>query len=133
MTGFYGRHADKSTHFIVGYWRSGTTHLHNLIGQSEHFGYISPLAVGLPWNILGIVRLFQPLLELALPRDRHVDNVAVTPNSPQELNRPGQHNPPSYSWFILSPTFSVIILNRGVFFQGARKKSPIGNVGILIY
>jgi hypothetical protein len=74
--------------FIVGYWRSGTTHLHNLMAQSPQFGYISPLATGLPWDVLGIVRAFEPLLEQALPSDRFVDNVAVTPTSPQEDSIP---------------------------------------------
>ena len=74
--------------FILGYWRSGTTHLHNLMAQSPRFGYITPLATGLPWDVLGIVRLFEPLLEQALPSDRFVDNVAVTPTSPQEDSIP---------------------------------------------
>lgn len=74
--------------FIVGYWRSGTTHLHNLLAQSPSFGYITPLATGLPWDVLGIVRVFEPLLQQALPSDRFVDNVAVTPTSPQEDSIP---------------------------------------------
>ncbi len=74
--------------FIVGYWRSGTTHLHNLMAQSPNFGYITPLATGLPWDILGIVRTLEPWLERALPQDRYVDNVAVTPTSPQEDSIP---------------------------------------------
>ncbi len=74
--------------FIVGYWRSGTTHLHNLMAKSQQFGYITPLATGLPWDILGIVRALEPLLEKALPQDRYVDNVAVTPTSPQEDSIP---------------------------------------------
>ncbi|MEO1069517.1 MAG: sulfotransferase, partial [Cyanobacteria bacterium J06638_6] len=69
--------------FIVGYWRSGTTHLHNVMAQYPAFGYITPLATGMPWDILGIVRSLEPLLEQALPQDRYVDNVAVTPTSPQ--------------------------------------------------
>jgi hypothetical protein len=74
--------------FIVGYWRSGTTHLHNLMAASQQFGYITPLATGMPWDILGLVRALEPLLEKALPRDRFVDNVAVTPTSPQEDSIP---------------------------------------------
>lgn len=74
--------------FIVGYWRSGTTHLHNVMAQCPAFGYITPLATGLPWDILGIVRSLEPLLEQALPQDRYVDNVAVTPTSPQEDSIP---------------------------------------------
>ncbi|PSN15446.1 sulfotransferase [filamentous cyanobacterium CCT1] len=74
--------------FIVGYWRSGTTHLHNLLAQSPAFGYITPLATGMPWDILGIVRSLEPLLEQVLPQDRYVDNVTVTPTSPQEDSIP---------------------------------------------
>ncbi len=74
--------------FIVGYWRSGTTHLHNVMAQCPAFGYITPLATGMPWDILGIVRSLEPLLEQALPQDRYVDNVAVTPTSPQEDSIP---------------------------------------------
>jgi hypothetical protein len=74
--------------FIVGYWRSGTTYLHNVMAQCPDFGYITPLATGMPWDILGIVRSLEPLLEQALPQDRYVDNVAVTPTSPQEDSIP---------------------------------------------
>ena len=74
--------------FIVGYWRSGTTHLHNLMAESGQFGYITPLATGMPWDILGLIRALEPLLEQALPQDRFVDNVAVTPTSPQEDSIP---------------------------------------------
>jgi hypothetical protein len=85
MEGFLERRTSvKSPIFIVGHWRSGTTHLHNILCQAENFGYISPLAVGLPWDLLGIARLFQPLMKLALPRERYVDRVAVKPDSPQE-------------------------------------------------
>lgn len=120
MTGFYERRTQvKSPIFIVGYWRSGTTHLHNLLGQSEHFGYISPLAVGLPWDILGIVRLFQPLLELALPSDRHVDNVAVTPHSPQEDSIAlASMLPLSYYHGLYFPKRFRYHFDRGVFFDG---------------
>jgi len=124
MTGFYERRVQvKAPIFIVGYWRSGTTHLHNLLGQSEHFGYISPLAVGLPWDILGIVRLFQPLLELALPSDRHVDNVAVTPDSPQEDSIAlASMIPLSYYHGLYFPQRFQYHFERGVFFSRLQRE-----------
>lgn len=124
MTGFYERRVQvKTPIFIVGYWRSGTTHLHNLLGQSEHFGYISPLAVGLPWDILGIVRLFQPLLELALPSDRHVDNVAVTPDSPQEDSIAlASMIPLSYYHGLYFPQRFQYHFQRGVFFSRLQRE-----------
>ncbi|VEP17697.1 Sulfotransferase family protein [Hyella patelloides LEGE 07179] len=104
--------------FIVGYWRSGTTHLHNVLSQSPEFGYISPLATGLPWNILGIVRLFEPLLEKALPEDRHVDKVAVKPNSPQEDSIPlASMGAASYYHGLYFPKGFQRHFQRGVFFD----------------
>jgi omega-hydroxy-beta-dihydromenaquinone-9 sulfotransferase len=124
MEGFYERRTEvKAPIFIVGYWRSGTTHLHNLLSQAENFGYISPLAVGLPWDILGIVRLFQPLLELALPSDRHIDNVAVTPDSPQEDSIAlASMIPFSYYHGLYFPQRFQYHFDRGVFFDGCSEQ-----------
>jgi hypothetical protein len=108
----------QSPIFIVGYWRSGTTHLHNILSQSEDFGYISPLATGLPWDILGIVRWFEPLLEKALPEDRLVDNVAVTPDSPQEDSIPlASMGAASYYHGLYFPKHFQEHFDRGVFFN----------------
>ena len=69
--------------FILGHWRSGTTHLYNLMAGAG-FGYVPPVAVGLPWDQAGMARIFRPLLERALPDHRWIDRMAVTPTSPQE-------------------------------------------------
>lgn len=105
--------------FIVGYWRSGTTHLHNLLSRDRSFGYISPLATGLPWDILGIVSTLEPLLEKALPHDRYVDNVAVTPDSPQEDSIPlASMGAPSYYHGLYFPQHFKQHFYQGVFFEG---------------
>lgn len=70
--------------FIVGYWRSGTTHLHNLLGKTPGSGIITPLASGLPGELLTLGTWLEPLLKRALPETREIDRVAVTPQSPQE-------------------------------------------------
>ncbi len=70
--------------FIVGHWRSGTTHLHNLLSLAPEFGVITPLASGLPNELLTLASWLRPLLEKSLPSDRGVDAVAVTADSPQE-------------------------------------------------
>ncbi len=112
------RQAIQSPIFIVGYWRSGTTHLHNILSQSEDFGYISPLATGLPWDILGIVRLFEPLLEKALPEDRLVDRVTVKPDSPQEDSIPlASMGAASYYHGLYFPQRFLEHFDRGVFFK----------------
>lgn len=120
--------------FIVGYWRSGTTHLHNILSQSENFGYISPLMAGLPWDILGIVRMFQPLIESILPSDRYVDNVAVKPDSPQEDSIAlANMIPLSYYHGLYFPKHFKYHFNRGVFLKDAAfKKLSSGDAGIVI-
>ena len=47
-------------------------------------GVITPLASGLPGELLTLATWLRPLLERALPRDRGLDAVAVSPGSPQE-------------------------------------------------
>lgn len=69
---------------IVGHWRSGTTHLHQLLACDPQFAYPTALQTGLPWNFLLAARPLKPLLDRALPRDRYVDAIPVTPTSPQE-------------------------------------------------
>jgi len=70
--------------FIVGHWRSGTTHICNLLSQSPEFGFVTPVATGIPHDLLLIGRLFRPWLEKSIPPDRLIDRVAVYANSPQE-------------------------------------------------
>lgn len=70
--------------FILGHWRSGTTHLFNLMSRDAQFAWADPFATGMPWDFLLLGRLLGPLLRRALPADRYIDNVAVNADSPQE-------------------------------------------------
>jgi len=70
--------------FILGHWRSGTTHLYNVMSRAERFGYIPPVATGLPWDMLLLARLLRPLLHRLLPEQRFIDPIPVRPDSPQE-------------------------------------------------
>lgn len=109
--------------FIVGYWRSGTTHLHNVLSRDPQFGHVSPLASGLPWDLLGIVRALEPLLERALPQDRYVDNVAVNPDSPQEDSIPlANMGEPSYYHGLYFPRRFAHHFRRGVYFENCSTK-----------
>ncbi|GAB5469811.1 MAG: sulfotransferase [Rhodospirillales bacterium] len=78
-----GRPLDPPPIFLLGHWRSGTTHLYNLLGRGD-FAYVDPIAAGLPWDFLLLGRLLRPLLIKALPEGRFIDAMAVTPESPQE-------------------------------------------------
>jgi hypothetical protein len=71
--------------FILGHWRSGTTHLHNLLAQDDHqFGFPNNYQVFSPRTFLStedwITRRFSALM----PSRRPMDNMAVSFSTPQE-------------------------------------------------
>lgn len=104
--------------FILGHWRSGTTHLYNTMSLGE-FGYVPPVAVGLPWDMFGIASAFRPLLERALPEHRWIDRIPVTPTSPQE-DEVGLASMTDLSFYhgIYFPRAFDRLIDRGLFFDG---------------
>lgn len=70
--------------FILGHWRSGTTHLFNLMSRDPRFAWVDPIASGMPNDFLLLGRLLRPVLARALPEDRYIDNIPVHLDSPQE-------------------------------------------------
>jgi len=106
--------------FIIGHWRSGTTHLYNILAKSPMIGYVPPLATGLPWDMLGIARVFRPLLERALPSERFIDRVPVNPDSPQEDEIAlASMTHMSFYHGIYFPERLQELFDRGIFFDGA--------------
>jgi hypothetical protein len=69
--------------FILGHWRSGTTHLHNLLAQDEQFAYPNTWQALSPHTFLSTER-YSSILRLAAPKTRLIDNVAFAPNVPLE-------------------------------------------------
>jgi hypothetical protein len=108
--------------FIVGHWRSGTTHLYNIMSKGG-FGFVQPLAAGMPWDLLGLVRAARPLLERKLPSDRYIDSIPVTPDSPQE-DEVAIANMTRISFYhaLYFPDFFEHHFNRGVFFDGCSEE-----------
>ena len=104
--------------FILGHWRSGTTHLYNLMSRAG-FGYIGPLSAGLPWDMFGLARALRPLLERQLPKERYVDPLPVTPTSPQEDEIAlANMAPVSFYHGLYFPRAFDRLIDRGVFFDG---------------
>jgi hypothetical protein len=68
--------------FILGHWRSGTTHLHNLLALDEQFAYPTMYQVFNPHTFL-ITERFSHLLFVA-PQTRMMDNVKLNANVPFE-------------------------------------------------
>ncbi len=109
--------------FILGHWRSGTTHLYNTMVKSSAWSFVPPVATGLPWDLFGLARAFQPLLERALPTHRYIDNIPVTPDSPQE-DEIAIANMTDLSFYhgIYFPSAFSEFLERGLFFEGCSQR-----------
>ncbi len=73
--------------FIVGHWRSGTTHLHNLLCQDENLGYLSTFQAMAPGFCLvgdGTVKRFVAKVAGSRYPTRLIDNVPLAFDAPQE-------------------------------------------------
>lgn len=70
--------------FIIGHWRSGTTHLHNLFSNDPQFGCLRGIHCFAARSFLGSRRLIQILLRPHLPQHRPMDNVELGLDRPQE-------------------------------------------------
>ncbi len=69
--------------FILGYWRSGTTLLHDLIAQDSQF--VTPtLTDANAAPCLSVGRLFAPLMKSFLPKNRGYDAMAFNLDGPWE-------------------------------------------------
>ena len=109
--------------FILGHWRSGTTHLYNIMAKGGAFGFVPPVATGLPWDLFGLARAFGPLLERALPKHRYIDNIPVKPDSPQE-DEIAIANMSELSFYhgIYFPRAFSDFVRRGLFFDGCSER-----------
>ena len=63
--------------FILGHYRSGTTHLHNLLGLDERFAYPNAYQTVYPHTFLTTERAVTPVAGLLVTRTRPQDNMAV--------------------------------------------------------
>lgn len=70
--------------FILGHYRSGTTHLHNLLSLDRQFGYPTLLQTIYPHTFLTTAAMLKPFMSVLLPRQRPLDNVAVGPDAASE-------------------------------------------------
>jgi hypothetical protein len=70
--------------FILGIWRSGTTHLHNLLARDDRFAYPNHYEVTFPHTFLSTERRGADILARFLPASRPQDNVAVGVREPHE-------------------------------------------------
>jgi len=74
---------NSSPIFIIGHWRSGTTHLHNLLCQDPQFGYITMVQASVPKSFLSN-SFFNFFMDWFLPETRPMDNIRMGVDETQE-------------------------------------------------
>jgi hypothetical protein len=69
--------------FVLGHWRSGTTHLHNLLSQDEAFNTVRTIDAAFPLGSINF-ESNRGLFNNFLPETRQIDNMELDIDSPQE-------------------------------------------------
>ncbi len=70
--------------FILGHWRSGTTFVHNIFAQDEHFGHTTTYQTVFPHLMMFGQSFFKPIMNYFMPSYRPTDKMELTPDLPQE-------------------------------------------------
>ncbi|MEM1441269.1 MAG: sulfotransferase [Verrucomicrobiota bacterium] len=106
--------------FLIGHWRSGTTHLHNLMSRDSQFGYLKFTETALPLDMLGPkVRIMRRIIDRALPDDRGFDKVKLTLDEPQEEEMAlGNLNLIGYYSIYYFPQMMNELRDESLFFEG---------------
>jgi hypothetical protein len=71
--------------FVLGHWRSGTTHLHNLLATDERYASPRFSQVMIPWTFLVGEPILETITQVLLPKTRFgIDNVSFGAHAPSE-------------------------------------------------
>ncbi|QQS30169.1 MAG: sulfotransferase [Sphingobacteriales bacterium] len=109
--------------FIIGHWRSGTTHLHNFIGKDPRMGYVSTYHSVFPEMLFVQPArfIFESFMRFALPKKRQGDNVVMNADFPQEEEFAlGNIHALCYYNFWYFPSRTLDYYKRYIDFEGIR-------------
>ena len=70
--------------FVLGIWRSGTTHLHNLLAKDDRFAFANTYQVLYPHTFLSTEKTNARAMQWFAPATRPMDNVKNGVTEPQE-------------------------------------------------
>jgi hypothetical protein len=70
--------------FILGHWRTGTTHLHYMMSHDPNLTYVPTFQTLAPTSYLVGRRTLRPVLARVVPDKRHMDNMDLSVDHPQE-------------------------------------------------
>lgn len=106
--------------FIIGHWRSGTTHLHNLLSRDPQFGSLRMFQTLTPDCSLSTASWLPRWLQKAMPLRRPMDQMEWPMDAPQEEEIALAKMTP-YSWYLsfLFPRQAIASLDRFVLFRNA--------------
>ena len=117
---YYKKTIDHSPIFIIGHWRSGTTHLHNLLCQDQQMAYTTTYQSVFPdtlFNKLGRF-LFRGFSILLIPGTRKGDNVTLGASLPQEEEFAlGAKTPICFYFFWMFPANMIQYYNNFIRFN----------------
>lgn len=69
---------------VLGFWRSGTTLLQNLLSHDPQFGHLGLYQALFPWHFLLTETIAKKLTAPFVPKTRPMDNMAISWDAPQE-------------------------------------------------
>ncbi len=108
--------------FIIGHWRSGTTHLHNILCQDPTNGFITTYQSVFPNNMKS-KWLFKTFMERNIPEYRPSDNVKLSADYPQEEEFAlANMTPTTFYHFFYFPSFNDQFYEKNIRFNGITGK-----------
>ena len=116
---------ENSPVFILGYWRSGTTYLHNLLCKNPDTAYITTYQSVFPNTLFGKAGrfLFLSFMKLLIPKTRKADNVKLSSEFPQEEGFiVGNKVPICYYYFWYFPQNAARFYREAIEFKGVSDK-----------
>ena len=109
--------------FIIGHWRSGTTHLYNLLCQDGNFGYLTTFQAMAPGFFLaggGVIKYFLERKTRERYPTRLIDNIPLLLDAPQEDEFAlANMSPYSFLHGFSFPRRACHFFERYVLFEGA--------------
>jgi hypothetical protein len=97
--------------FIIGFWRNGTTLLHNLLCQDPEAAYVTTFHTVFPNLVLTQSWWLKRILNYFIPENRPYDNVSMDVDFPQEEDFGLMNLQPAsiYKFFIFPAEFDRIV------------------------
>lgn len=113
---------DKPPVFIIGFWRSGTTFLHNLMCQDPGSAFVTTYLSMFPHHCLINSGWLKKLAGIIAPEHRPVDKVELDMNYPQEEEMAlGNIQPLSFYNYFYFPDHTQEYIKRTLFFENVEK------------